>query len=502
MAKVMIASPVRQKDAILREFLWSLDQLDTSGLEIRYVFIDDNETPSPLLAEFAAKHGEDAQIVRGSPTGEYHCNEQTHLWQEDLIWKVAGYKDQLITIAKESACDFLFLVDSDLVLPPETLAHLISLDKDIVSTVFWTKWAPELAALPQVWLRGQYEMCRKQRGEVLGPEEAAVRQHEFLAMLRTPGTYKVGGLGACTLISRKALTAGVAFAEIYNSELIGEDRHFCLRAAALGFELFADTHCEPFHLYRDSDLPELHQYKLRHFGAYRPPKPRLTLAMLVKNEAGRYLEQVLEHAARYVDRAVILDDASTDDTVAICEKCLAGIEHIIVTNPSPLFANEIVLRRQLWDLAAAGKPDWVLILDADEIFEDAIIRHIRELIANPYVDVYNFRLYDMWAENRFREDGCWQAHQFYRPFLVRYRPGFPYEWQETPQHCGRFPRNIAGLRSANSPVRLKHLGWMKPADRLAKYLRYKQLDPQYKYGIKEQYLSILDPLPTLRPWEP
>jgi len=41
---------------------------------------------------------------------------------------------------------------------------------------------------------------------------------------------------------------------------------------------------------------------------------------------------------------------------------------------------------------------------------------------------------------------------------------------------------------------------MKPADRLAKYYRYKKLDPDGRYGIKGQYLSILDPKPHLVPW--
>lgn len=74
------------------------------------------------------------------------------------------------------------------------------------------------------------------------------------------------------------------------------------------------------------------------------------------------------------------------------------------------------------------------------------------------------------------------------------------QWRETPQHCGRFPRNITQLKGAASDLRVKHLGWMKPADRLAKYYRYKQLDPQGRYWIMEQYLSILDPKPNLVAW--
>jgi hypothetical protein len=73
-------------------------------------------------------------------------------------------------------------------------------------------------------------------------------------MLHKPGVYRVGGLGACTLISRRALDAGVTYEPLYNVSWWGEDRHFCLRAVALDFELWADTHCPPFHVYREADL--------------------------------------------------------------------------------------------------------------------------------------------------------------------------------------------------------------------------------------------------------
>ncbi len=41
---------------------------------------------------------------------------------------------------------------------------------------------------------------------------------------------------------------------------------------------------------------------------------KLTLMMLVRNEADKRLKQTLSHAAKYVDAAVILDDASTVNT--------------------------------------------------------------------------------------------------------------------------------------------------------------------------------------------
>lgn len=337
-------------------------------------------------------------------------------------------------------------------------------------------------------------------------EQMRQRSEEFLQQLKRPGTYKVGGLGACTLISRRALDIGVSFKEIYNLGLIGEDRHFCVRAAALGLELYADTHYPPFHIYRESELTGLDEYKqkmgLKPAAVHAIPKKgsRITLAMLVRNEAGRYLERVLKHAARYIDQAVILDDASEDNTVEVCRQALQDIPLVIHSNKEPHFHNEIVLRKQLWELAAGLDPDWILILDADEIFEERAPDALKELAQRTDVYYYAFRLYDMWDEQFYREDTYWSAHKWYRPFMVRYIPGFAYTWKETPLHCGRFPVNIDAFKGEKSELRIKHLGWMKPEDRLKKYYRYKELDPDSKYGVAGQYQSILDPRPNLLPW--
>ncbi len=495
--KVVIGSPVKQKEVILEQFLHSLDNLDYQGVVVEYIFVDDNETPSSLLNDFAAKHA-NTLIVKGDSQSEYRCTEETHCWREHLIWKVAAYKDRMIEYALNTGAEYLFLADSDLYLHPQTVRHLIELKKDVVSEVFWTKWTPELAPLPQVWVGDQYRLFAAERGVQYSEEEQELKSQEFINMLKTPGVYKVGGLGACTLISRRALEKGVNFKEIYNLGLIGEDRHFCVRAAALGLELYADTRYPPFHIYRESELVTLAKYKNKIRKSVKLPK--LTVGMLVRNEGARYLERVLEHITRYADEVVILDDGSTDNTVAICRQQLINIPHCIVENSISRFNNEVELRQALWDLAASTQPDWIMILDADELFETKAVTEIKELITDDSIDVVYFRLYDMWNERSYREDGCWMAHRVYRPFLVRYQQDYSYEWQEQALHCGRFPANIYNLPGKKSNLRLQHFGWARPEDRVAKYLRYKKLDPTAKYGIQEQYLSILDPTPKLIEW--
>jgi len=512
--RILIASPVRQKEPVLAQFLESLNLLDSTGVDLDFAFVDDHNEHDLLNKLLTEKSN--VRVFPGIPEDSYFCDETTHYWRENLIWKIASYKDQFIKLALEEGYDYLFLIDSDLYVQPQTLKHLIALQKDIVSEVYWTRWQPKTFPLPQVWVSGHYQMHSAPRGETLNQEEINKRTAEFLQMLSIPGTYKVGMLGACTLISKKALSLGVSFSEIYNLDLWGEDRHFCIRAAALNLELYADTHYPPYHLYRESELEGLKEYK-KQLGIYVEPQDiapavsvdskntikgsRITLAMLARNEANRYLERVLKHASHYIDEAVILDDASEDNTIEVCKALLNGIPLTLVSNPEPGFNNEIILRKKLWEMAIATKPDWILVLDADEIFEDKTFEIIRELAKAQEIDHYFFRLYDMWNETSYREDTYWKAHTIYRPFMIRYVPEKNYVWKETPQHCGRLPLNIYELPGALSQLRLKHLGWMKEEDRLDKYNRYKQLDPDAVYGIAEQYESILDTQPNLILWE-
>lgn len=517
--RVLIASPVRQHPAKLRAFLRALEGLDRTGLRLEFAFVDDNDDPesSALLRSFAPD-----DVVRflpaGPPGDAYVTDDETHRWQTSLTDRVAAFKDRFLEIARDEAFDAVFLVDSDLVLQPPTVRHLMDQPVLICSEVFWTQWEPDGPELPQVWCHGQYNLFRLERGEAIDADEIERRTDEFVTMLRTPGRYEVGGLGACTLIRREAIERGVRFARVPNLVVFGEDRDFCVRAAALGIGLYADTRHPPLHLYRERDLDRIAAFRGEAVpvvpavgageeaspAAAASPKPwrkaegnRVVLSMVVRNESGRHLDRVLRHAASYVDAAVILDDASTDDTVEVCRAALAGIPHEVITLEQSLFGQEHRLRRLQWEHTLAAGPDWILNLDADEQFEDSIRPLIRSLVDQTEVDAVLFRLYDMWNATQYRSDGNWRGHTVHRPFLVRPTPEMDGTWPERSQHAGRLPPSVGELDFWTCSVRLKHLGWADPADRRAKYERYRQLDPDGDWSPSGHYASILDPAPTL-----
>lgn len=639
MLKILIGSPIRRDPEILKEFITSIKEIKKEGIEYHYLFVDDNinEESSNLIKNFK-KEEENAIILKSNEIElSYVCDDLTHRWSNKLIKKVTNFKNTIIEHAINENFDYLFLIDSDLIIHPNTINRLVSLKKDIVSTIFWTSWYPGLEEEPQVWLKDNYTLYDKVNGEVLSNEEIIKRKNEFLSKLRKPGTYKVGGLGACTLISKKALLAGVNFNEIYNISYDGEDRHFCIRAVVLGLELYVDTYYPAYHIYRIEDLKGVKQYKitnenrelkiynkkaydtlklviegigkydyinkfpfeyLHYFGEkeridvkkefennmnfildekirnsckiinykirdnsnieeviidavyvnsgyrndysyyrefegeffleldendeYKLTKwhvikervpaisplvrkaksvgNKLTLSMIVKNEEGRYLREVLKSAKQYIDNAVIIDDGSIDNTVGIIQEVLKDIPYKLIKNEVSKFNNEVELRKQQWSETIKINPDWILFLDADEIFENKFKEYVKVLMENTEVDGYLFRLYDFWNSEEYREDNLWNAHSIYRLFLIRYQENFNYMFKESAQHCGRIPYNCIKLPYLVTTLRLKHYGWAKEEDRIEKYNRYMSLDPRGEYGNINQYESILDKNPNLIKW--
>jgi glycosyltransferase involved in cell wall biosynthesis len=232
--QVLIGAPVRQDETIFRLYLNSLRALNTTGLEVDWFFILHN---SPHLADYLKPH----QYRLQSSDGSYVRDDTTHHWTGGNLRQVAEMKNELLRMAQDGGYDFFFLVDSDLLLHQDTLQQLVKADKQIVSNVFWTRWGPDTPEMPNAWDFDRY-----------------LFQAGSLEAWQKPGLHQVGMSGACILISREVIDAGVNYSAIYNvSHSIWEDRAFCIRAACAGFPIYMDTTYPARHLYRESDVQEV-----------------------------------------------------------------------------------------------------------------------------------------------------------------------------------------------------------------------------------------------------
>jgi len=99
----------------------------------------------------------------------------------------------------------------------------------------------------------------------------------------------------------------------------------------------------------------------------------LSLSMIVRDEAER-IEAALTSVAGFVDEMVVLDTGSSDDTVAIAERCGA----VVAAMPWP--GDFAPARNRALELV---RGDWVLVLDADERLRPEARAPLRELMTRP-----------------------------------------------------------------------------------------------------------------------
>ena len=218
MKRVLIAAPLRQDPKIFEEYQKGLDALiiPDDVMVDRYFVVNDCVEVVPYIrrADYVEVNNENGMMYRD------------HLWTGELVSNMSTYRNMTIRRALEGGYDYLLSVDTDLVLEPHTLQYLMAADKDCVAGLFWTNgWS-------NAWMYDQAEDNNR-------------------AEWKIPGTYRIGGSGALFLIKRKVLLSGVDYTPIPNlrKAVFGEDRHFCIRAVCHGFEIWADSHCLPVHLY-------------------------------------------------------------------------------------------------------------------------------------------------------------------------------------------------------------------------------------------------------------
>lgn len=277
--RVLIASPVRRKPNVLRHFLDGLGRLDLTGIAADFLFVDDNdeEESSALLRWWAAPAGRNF-VMRVNPElaswkRPYIDADDWHRWDANLTYRLSHLRNAMIQAAVEGLYTHILMVDSDLVLQPQTLRWMLASGRDVVYEVFWTRFFPhQTLTVPNVWSFG--ESCQYEPdGLPLTPRHLAHLVRAYYRKLRVPGLYPVGGGGACSLISRRAIDAGCNYAPVWNLGWWGEDRWFQARCAVAGIQQWADTHCPPRHLYRQSDLRTLGAWLLTHDAAPPPETP-------------------------------------------------------------------------------------------------------------------------------------------------------------------------------------------------------------------------------------
>tara|TARA_R110002020_G_scaffold172125_4_gene362341 strand:- start:5982 stop:6833 length:852 start_codon:yes stop_codon:yes gene_type:complete len=233
-------SPLRKSSDIIGLHLESLKKINSENIEITYTFFDDNVDiqSSFLLGEFLDLIPNSRELKFKNIRDNGYCNKDR--WSPTLYNRITSIKDEAIKYFLENNnFDYLFLTDADLVVHPQTLVALVGANKDFCTEIFWTRFESSSFCTPNAWYS----------------KHGGFNEIDLIRLSKR-GTYPVDYTGACTLLSRKLLETGVRFERITNIEYLGEDKHFCIRAAVMGFSAYCNTDYPAFHIYRENLLPK------------------------------------------------------------------------------------------------------------------------------------------------------------------------------------------------------------------------------------------------------
>lgn len=245
--KILIATPVHQDEDIFREFLFSLNHLIIPyGYSADVFFILHN---CPNLKVYL-QEGQYTEINNDVILRQEGANGRKQ-WTQENYSIVAEMRTSLLKKAREEKYDYLFMVDSDVLLHPKTLKMLITDNKDIVSSLSWTK--PNLSSNLEI-------PCGMDEGWGV---------YKDVSFALNPALYAIGWTGRCTLISSRIFNnPNISYYQIPGVDNTGsEDYAFCLRCYCNfpDLEICMETRFPSRHLYNKKEYYRWMTEKAKYF---------------------------------------------------------------------------------------------------------------------------------------------------------------------------------------------------------------------------------------------
>ena len=237
MKKILITAPVRQDIKIFKEYLWSIDRLNIpEGYEIHKYFYLHN---SNNLKKFLKNN--EYEILTDDSILEY--SERTHIWKPENFKAVSTMRTMALEKARKDNYDYVFSVDSDIILRKNTLKELLQNNKDLIGKIWWTAYDKQQ---PNNILPNCYN-GRDIQGRLLINFEEITQN----------GIYETGVVCGCTLISKRIFkNEYINYYPIKNlSSSNWEDYAFSVRVHTIlpDIKFYIDTNNPVKHLYRIED---------------------------------------------------------------------------------------------------------------------------------------------------------------------------------------------------------------------------------------------------------
>ena len=239
MKKILITAPVHQDTEIFKEYLWSLNRLKIPEDYIvqKHFYLHNADHLRKLL--------QPNEYVIFNNKAEVQQNDKTHIWHQENFNAVAQMRTRALEYAKNNDFDYIFSVDSDVILHKNTLIDLLAREKDVIAKIYWTAWDSNE---PWNMMPNCYDGRRKS-GQIF--YKNGIGQYKII------GTYPTEVTGAAILISSRIFNNSLI--SYYPIEMLSqsywEDLAFSCRCKCLfpDIQFYIDTIHPAKHLYRKED---------------------------------------------------------------------------------------------------------------------------------------------------------------------------------------------------------------------------------------------------------
>lgn len=182
------------------------------------------------------------------------------------------------------------------------------------------------------------------------------------------------------------------------------------------------------------------------------------------------LLRVLKHMKKFCDDIVVCDCESTDNSVEIAKKFTKHILH-----ESNDFKRELFTKQKMLEYTLKLKPDWIVWLDADEVFDrEGELGGIRRLCVygnKNGIDAFSFKEYNLWkSKEKYRVDELfaksWRVCLWKNNGFLKFIP-------REGLHQRSYPFGLRNIKKSN--IKVIHYGFSTPELLEEKYQRYKAL---------------------------
>jgi glycosyltransferase involved in cell wall biosynthesis len=219
LVKVLLGAPVRDRAWILPRFIEHVKNLQLDDIELETLFIANDCTDNS--AELLDKAGFNVIVRDNLPS-----KSRGHLRGQYSYEHLGVLRNILVDEFLKTDADYLFSIDTDILMKPDYLKKLVWNDLDICAMLLGNK--------------------------IVG----GTRVHNIMRISPKTGWYvhfqnweddsiiEVDLTGAVYLIKREVLENGVR----YGFAPQGEDAYFCKLAQDKGYKLYCDTSLKPTHV--------------------------------------------------------------------------------------------------------------------------------------------------------------------------------------------------------------------------------------------------------------